>query len=174
MDAISVAAEPQSSLWAALVEAVRGSHRDYTAGSLNRAILLLAVPMVLEMVLESLFAVVDVFLGGKTWGQRCRHGRTHGVDAESGIRGGHGPGPVHYGDGRAAYRGKGSGGRGGGGSAGDCSRDHGFGRHWVTVRFAGAAASAVDGSVGGDCVGGQRVHQDLPGRQWRGAAAVFE
>src|ERR1700738_1661413 len=65
MEAISTAAEPQTSLWAALVEAVRGSHRDYTAGSLNRAILLLAVPMVLEMVLESLFAVVDVFWVGR-------------------------------------------------------------------------------------------------------------
>src|SRR6202162_3497090 len=65
MESISVAAESQSSLWAALVEAVRGSHRDYTAGSLNRAILLLAVPMVLEMVLESLFAVVDVFWVGR-------------------------------------------------------------------------------------------------------------
>ena len=61
MEASSVAAQPQRSLWSSLVEAVRGSHQDYTAGSLNRAILLLAVPMVLEMVLESLFAVVDVF-----------------------------------------------------------------------------------------------------------------
>src|SRR3981189_743523 len=49
------------SLW----EAIRGSHQDYTTGSLNRAILLLAVPMVLEMVLESLFAVVDVFWVGR-------------------------------------------------------------------------------------------------------------
>src|SRR5579864_7862936 len=65
MEAISTAAETESSLWASLVEAVRGSHRDYTAGSLNRAILLLAVPMVLEMVLESLFAVVDVFFVGR-------------------------------------------------------------------------------------------------------------
>src|SRR6202048_3944729 len=65
MEAISTAAEPQTSLWASLREAVRGSHRDYTAGSLNRAILLLAVPMVLEMVLESLFAVVDVFWVGR-------------------------------------------------------------------------------------------------------------
>jgi putative MATE family efflux protein len=65
MEAISTAAETQSSLWASLVEAVRGSRRDYTAGSLNRAILLLAVPMVLEMVLESLFAVVDVFWVGR-------------------------------------------------------------------------------------------------------------
>lgn len=56
---------PQPSLWASLREAVRGSHQDFTAGSLNRAILLLAVPMVLEMVLESLFAVVDVFWVGR-------------------------------------------------------------------------------------------------------------
>ena len=62
MEAIaSVAAgEQQRSLWKSLVEAVRGSHQDYTTADLNRAILLLAVPMVLEMALESLFAVVDV------------------------------------------------------------------------------------------------------------------
>jgi putative MATE family efflux protein len=59
------AVEQQHTLWASLVEAVRGSHQDYTTGSLNRAILLLAVPMVLEMVLESLFAVVDVFWVGR-------------------------------------------------------------------------------------------------------------
>jgi putative MATE family efflux protein len=52
-------------LWTSLVEAIRGSHQDYTAGNLNRAILLLAVPMVLEMVLESLFGVVDVFWVGR-------------------------------------------------------------------------------------------------------------
>jgi putative MATE family efflux protein len=65
MEAISTAAKSQPSLWASLVEAVRGSHQDFTSGSLNRAILLLAVPMVLEMVLESLFAVVDVFWVGR-------------------------------------------------------------------------------------------------------------
>jgi putative MATE family efflux protein len=51
---------PQT-FWQSVREALRGSHQDYTAGSLNRSILLLAIPMVLEMVLESLFAVVDVF-----------------------------------------------------------------------------------------------------------------
>src|SRR6201999_1516688 len=51
--------------WQSIREALRGSHQDYTAGSLNRAILLLAIPMVLEMVLESLFAVVDVFWVGR-------------------------------------------------------------------------------------------------------------
>jgi MATE family, multidrug efflux pump len=67
MEAIaSVAAgEQQRSLWESLVEAVRGSHQDYTTANLNRAILLLAVPMVLEMVLESLFAVVDVAWVGR-------------------------------------------------------------------------------------------------------------
>src|ERR1700750_3298760 len=47
--------------WQSVKEALRGSHQDYTIGNLNRSILLLAIPMVLEMVLESLFAVVDVF-----------------------------------------------------------------------------------------------------------------
>jgi len=56
---------PPRSLRESLWEAIRGSHQDYTTGSLNRAILLLAVPMVLEMVLESLFAVVDVFWVGR-------------------------------------------------------------------------------------------------------------
>ena len=56
---------PERGLWSSLWEAIKGSHQDYTTGNLNRAILLLAVPMVLEMVLESLFAVVDVFWVGR-------------------------------------------------------------------------------------------------------------
>jgi putative MATE family efflux protein len=54
-------AAPETSSWAAIREAIRGSQQDYTEGSLRRAILLLAIPMVLEMVMESLFAIVDVF-----------------------------------------------------------------------------------------------------------------
>jgi putative MATE family efflux protein len=56
---------PPPSFWSSVREALRGSHQDFTAGNLNRAILLLAIPMVLEMVLESLFAVVDVFWVGR-------------------------------------------------------------------------------------------------------------
>src|SRR6201999_273275 len=52
-------------LWPSIREALRGSHQDFTSVSLNRAILLLAIPLVLEMVLESLFAVVDVFWVGR-------------------------------------------------------------------------------------------------------------
>lgn len=58
-------AAPPPPFWSSIREALRGSHQDYTAGNLNRAIILLAIPMVLEMVLESLFAVVDVFWVGK-------------------------------------------------------------------------------------------------------------
>ena len=47
--------------WPTVREALRGSRQDYTEGPIGRAVLLLAVPMVLEMVLESVFAVVDVF-----------------------------------------------------------------------------------------------------------------
>src|SRR5262249_43364463 len=42
-------------------EALAGSHRDYTEGPVGRAVVLLAIPMVLELALESVFAVVDVF-----------------------------------------------------------------------------------------------------------------
>ena len=47
-------------IWQSIREALRGSHQDFTSVSLNRAILLLAIPMVLEMVLESVFAGIDV------------------------------------------------------------------------------------------------------------------
>lgn len=55
----------ESGLWDAIREALRGSHRDYTEGAVSRSILLLAIPMVLEMVMESVFAVCDVFFVSK-------------------------------------------------------------------------------------------------------------
>ncbi len=54
-------APPAAGFWAAVREAIRGSEQDYTEGSLGRAIMLLAIPMVLELGMESVFAVVDVF-----------------------------------------------------------------------------------------------------------------
>ena len=54
-------ATPPGGWWATVREALRGSHHDYTSGPLGQAILLLAIPMVMEMVMESVFAVADVF-----------------------------------------------------------------------------------------------------------------
>ena len=52
-------------LWADVRAAVRAAPRDYTSGSLGRAVLLLAVPMVLEMGMQSVFSVVDVYFVGR-------------------------------------------------------------------------------------------------------------
>ena len=62
-DVVTVRTQP--TFWGSVWEAIQGSHQDFTTGSLNRAILLLAIPMVLELVLESLFAVVDIFWVGR-------------------------------------------------------------------------------------------------------------
>jgi putative MATE family efflux protein len=51
----------ESGLSSAIRESLAGSRRDYTEGPIGRAILVLAIPMVLELALESVFAVVDVF-----------------------------------------------------------------------------------------------------------------
>src|SRR5262247_4192855 len=53
------------SVWSDLRDAIRGTSADYTKIPLPRAVFLLAVPMVLELVLESTFAVVDIFFVGK-------------------------------------------------------------------------------------------------------------
>src|SRR2546421_105140 len=58
---LAASAGRPSAWWSVVRDAVRGVPHDYTAGSLGRGIVLLAIPMVLEMVMESTFAVVDVF-----------------------------------------------------------------------------------------------------------------
>jgi len=50
-----------SRVFADIREALAGSEQDFTQGSIGRAIFVLSVPMVLEMVMESIFAVVDVY-----------------------------------------------------------------------------------------------------------------
>src|SRR5436305_355804 len=61
MSEIEVVSVEPLRLWPAIRESLAGSHRSYTDGPIDRAIVLLAIPMVLELALESVFAVVDVF-----------------------------------------------------------------------------------------------------------------
>jgi len=59
---MEVIVEPRRArLWAVLREAVRGTDQSFTTGPLGRGVFLLAVPMVIEMAGESLFALVDAF-----------------------------------------------------------------------------------------------------------------
>ena len=61
LDSIAVPDAVRQGVWSSLREAMRGSAIDYTTAPLGRAVLMLAVPMVMEMAMESVFAVVDVF-----------------------------------------------------------------------------------------------------------------
>ncbi|HEY4322267.1 MAG TPA: MATE family efflux transporter [Gemmatimonadales bacterium] len=59
-DAVAPVAPPHT-IWSTIREAIRGSSQDFTTGSIGRAVILLAIPMVVEMLMESVFAVVDMF-----------------------------------------------------------------------------------------------------------------
>ena len=50
-----------SKLYGFIRAALSGKQKEFTTGSINRAILMLSIPMIAEMIMESLFAVVDVF-----------------------------------------------------------------------------------------------------------------
>src|SRR3989339_247484 len=54
----------RNSLWQELKNAIRGSEADYTQINLGKAVFLLAVPMILELIMESTFAVVDIYFVG--------------------------------------------------------------------------------------------------------------
>ncbi len=54
-----------SRLWKDILEAIAGTKQDFTSINLGRAILLLSIPMILEMVMESIFAVADIFFVSK-------------------------------------------------------------------------------------------------------------
>jgi putative MATE family efflux protein len=46
-------------------QSLSGEQRDYTTGSIRRAVFLLSIPMILEMCMESVFALVDIFFVGR-------------------------------------------------------------------------------------------------------------
>ena len=52
---------PRKGAWRTLREGIHGSKIDYTTAPIGRAVLMLSIPMVLEMGMESVFAVADVF-----------------------------------------------------------------------------------------------------------------
>ena len=61
-DPLTTSGADAVSFWTIVRESVRGEvHHDFTVGPIGRAVLLLAIPMVLEVVLESVFAVADIF-----------------------------------------------------------------------------------------------------------------
>jgi len=65
VNSASTTTQEHPSLWSTVKEAIRGSHQDYTEAPIGRAVVLLAVPMVLEMMMESVFVVADVFFVGR-------------------------------------------------------------------------------------------------------------
>jgi len=52
-------------IWINLKESLNGEEKEYTSGSIDKAIFLLAIPMIGEMLMESLFSVVDMYFVGK-------------------------------------------------------------------------------------------------------------
>ena len=50
-----------TAIYTLIRQALKGEHIDYTQGSIRKAVILLAIPMMLEMIMESVFAVVDIF-----------------------------------------------------------------------------------------------------------------
>ena len=54
-----------ANFWHVVKLSLNGEEQDYTQGSIRRAVFLLAVPMILELSLESVFALVDMFFVGK-------------------------------------------------------------------------------------------------------------
>src|SRR3954471_13908277 len=65
MSQLTASTHKLSFFWSLIKQSLRGDQHDYTQGSIRQAIVLLAIPMILELSLESVFAVVDMFFVGK-------------------------------------------------------------------------------------------------------------
>ena len=105
-DAPSLGPEPgRRGFWSEVKGALAGSEEhDYTRGSLRRAIWLLAIPMMLELLMESVFAVCDIFFVSRLGDDAVAAVGCHGGDAHDRLRAGHRVGDVGDGVGRAARR----------------------------------------------------------------------
>ena len=55
----------EASIWSEVKTSLSGTDKDFTKGSIGRAILVLSIPMVLEMLMESIFAIVDIIFVSK-------------------------------------------------------------------------------------------------------------
>src|SRR4028118_663242 len=53
-----------SSIYSVVKQSLQGGEMDFTTGSIRRSVILLAIPMVLEMIMESVFALVDLYFVG--------------------------------------------------------------------------------------------------------------
>ena len=62
-DQTTVISRP-TKIFTLLKESIRGGNHDFTKGSIRRAVLLLAIPMMREMAMESVFALVDLYFVG--------------------------------------------------------------------------------------------------------------
>jgi putative MATE family efflux protein len=54
-----------NNIFKVILLSLKGEEQDYTQGSIRRAVVLLSIPMILELSLESVFALVDMFFVGK-------------------------------------------------------------------------------------------------------------
>ena len=64
---------PPPHFWREVRDVFKGARRDYTTGSIGMAIVLLAIPMVLEMLMQSIFELVDAYFVGRLGADALAH-----------------------------------------------------------------------------------------------------